>query len=144
MKSVTAGNDITPQFVRFPIDGEPDGRLSRIEVVHAYIADLKEKRPARCGTSGDQVLHDLVLPVHRNAPARQRRHVDPAPLSTHVDVDAVVRQAFTLQPLANAALDQEVDGTLLQHPGTDAVDHVFLAAVFDNDRIDPGEMEKVA
>ena len=65
----------------------------------------------------------------------------PAPLE--LQLDAVVDEPFSLEPLPHADLRQQVDGALLEHPGADALLDVLAASVLEDDRVDGLEMEKV-
>ena len=47
-----------------------------------------------------------------------------------------------LQPLADAGLDEQVGGSLLEHAGADAVLDVLAAAVLEHDRLDPLALEQ--
>ena len=52
------------------------------------------------------------------------------------------RHAFALHPLADADVDQKIDGPVLDQSGTDTVLDVVAAAVFDDDRFNAGEMQQ--
>ncbi|MNW06212.1 hypothetical protein D3C71_2025740 [compost metagenome] len=52
--------------------------------------------------------------------------------------DTLVHQAFTVHALGHTGFTQQVDGALLQHPGTDAAEHVLGRLAFDDDCIDTG------
>ena len=84
------------------------------------------------------------MPINGDAPAGQRRHINAAPLRKNIDVDAVVEQAFALNARADAALDQEVDSSVLQDSRANAFDDVVLGAILDNDGVDSRQMQQVA
>jgi hypothetical protein len=43
VKSVAAGNDVTPDLVRLAFVREPDRRLHRLEILHADARHLKKQ-----------------------------------------------------------------------------------------------------
>jgi hypothetical protein len=47
-----------------------------------------------------------------------------------------MEQAFALKAAAHSALNHEVDSGLFQDAGANALDHVILGAVFDDDGVD--------
>ena len=55
-------------------------------------------------------------------------------------MDAVVRQAFALEPVSHAALDHEVDGGLFENPRANTFDDVILRAILDDEGVDACEM----
>ena len=106
---------------------------------------LEVQRPAGRDPRVDQILHHFVLPVDRNGlAAAQLLQVDVVTLAAKTEVQPLMRQAFALQPFAHAHLDHQIDGALLQHPGAHALDHILLAAVFNDDRIDALQVQQVS
>ena len=72
MEAVTAGDEIAFDFLRPAVMREADLRSWRRQVVHADIVDLEQQRPAVGEPPRDQVFHDLLLPVNRDALVHQR------------------------------------------------------------------------
>ena len=64
--------------------------------------------------------------------------------SRKADEDAFVPQTAALQTSAHTDRHEQIDGALLEHPGSDAIDDVLAIAVFDDDRVDAVEMEEVS
>ena len=115
-----------------------------MEIVHAHVFHVEQDRAACGETGGDQVLHDLVLAVDGHAfPARQLGEIDAVTLAPEAQLDAVMDQSFALHARADAGLDEEVDRALLQHAGADALLDIGAAAVLEDHRIDPLEMEEM-
>ena len=85
-------------------------------------------------TGGDEILHDSVLAVDRDRAATgELAHRDPVALSVEAQLDPVMDEPFPLQPVGEARGAEDVDGSLLEHPGPDARDHVLLGAVLEHD-----------
>ena len=63
------------------------------------------------------------------------------PLARPLQEDPVVLQPLALEPAADAGLDEQVDGALLEHPGPDPRLDVVAGASLDDDAVDacPGE-----
>ena len=66
------------------------------------------------------------------------------PLTCELQLDAVVHEALTLQALARAGLDEEVDDRLLEDAGADACLDVLAAPVFQDHRVDALEVQEVS
>src|SRR3954466_16370160 len=111
--------------------------------MNAHIFHFEVERPpcgpARC----DQILHHFVLTVDGNSPAGQFCEIDTMTLSENVDVDAVMRHALALKTCADAVLDDEVNGRLLENSGASPLDDVVLRTVLDDEGVDSSEMEEV-
>jgi hypothetical protein len=60
------------------------------------------------------------------------------------EVKAVVAHSLTPEPIADADLVHQVDGPLLQHARADALDHVVLAAVLEDDGVDAAQVQQVS
>ncbi len=54
----------------------------------------------------------------------------------------VVQNAFALHARADAGIDQQIGGPMLDQPGANTVLDVIAAAVLDDDAIDAGKMQK--
>ena len=65
-------------------------------------------------------------------------------LACELELDPVVDEPFTLQPLARARLDEEIDDGLLDDPCTGARLDVLTASVFEDHRVDALEREEMA
>ena len=92
----------------------------------------------------EQVLDDLLLAVHRDAAAAgQLGEVDPVPAPGEAQLDAVVHEPLALHPVAEPALDQQVDRALLEHAGADALLQVRAAAHLEHHRLDALLVEQV-
>ena len=59
-------------------------------------------------------------------------------------VNPLVPQTFPCEAIADADLTHQIDSALLEHARADALDHVLLTAVLDDERMDPLQVEKVA
>ena len=64
--------------------------------------------------------------------------------ATKGQLDAVVDQALAMQPRGDSGLFQQRDRSLLEHPGTDPLQHIVAALPFDDDRLDAVPVEQLA
>jgi hypothetical protein len=64
-------------------------------------------------------------------------------LGVELDLDPVVDEALTLQPVADADVDEEVDRPLLEDAGANAVLDVVARPVLEDDRFDAFAMEQL-
>jgi len=62
--------------------------------------------------------------------------------AVELQLDAVVDDPLPLQSLADARLDEQVGGALLEDAGADSMFDVLAAAVLEHNRVDPSELEQ--
>src|SRR5215203_21060 len=145
VEAVASGDEVAgdlPVVAVVPV--MEDGPISP-EALGADVLDVEEECAARVQPGGDQILHDLLLPVdHDSAAAGQRREVDPVPLAGELQLDPVVDETLPSEPLSHADLLQQVDSALLEHPGPDAALDVLAGSVLENDGVDPLQVEEVS
>ena len=55
-----------------------------------------------------------------------------------------MEQAFALKPVANTALDHEIDRALLENAGAYTLDDVLFGSIFDNDGVDARHVQQMA
>jgi hypothetical protein len=60
------------------------------------------------------------------------------------DVETFVAQSLAREPIADADLAQKVHCVLFEDARADALDDMLLAADFDDDRVDAGQVQQVA
>ena len=112
--------------------------------MHTDVAHLEEDLLARVEARLDEVLDDLVLRVDRDrTPAGEPAEIDAMAAPAEAQLDAVMDEAFALEPLAHARLDQEVDGSLLEEARADALLHVLAAVEFEHGRADALQVQQV-
>ena len=144
-RSVTAGNEVARHLVRlFPV-AEANLGQAQIEISNAGVFDLEPQRLAGRDARANQILHHFVLPIDRDsAAAGQLRERNAMAVAAERHVNPFVPQAFAREPIADADLAHQIDGALLEHPRADALDHMLLAAVFEDERMDAAQAEQVA
>src|SRR5262247_2072653 len=126
MKPVATGDEIASNLAGFIVLGELYLWLLRIHVAHAHVDDFKQQRPARAHACCNEIFDDLVLAVNGNASACQCSHVNAAAVPKDIEVDSIMEETVALKPVADTALDQEVNSGLFQHAGSNALDHIIL------------------
>src|SRR5829696_2549642 len=67
--AVAAGNEVAAKLSSFAVVDEPNRRRVGLEAVHRDVVCLEDQRATRLDPRGDEVLHDLLLPVNRDRPA---------------------------------------------------------------------------
>ena len=106
-------------------------------------ARFEQNLPAGPQPRGIQILHHLVLGVHRDrAAAGERVHIDAMPVAGEAQFDAVMHQSFAMQPLAHARLGEQIHRALLQHARAHPLFGMFAGLSFDHYGIDAFEMEQ--
>ena len=124
---------------------EANLRQLHIEVSNADVVDLEPQRLAGRDARVDQILDDFVLSVDRDgAAAGQLRERNAMALAAERHVNPFVPQPFAREAVAEADLVHQIDGALLEHARADALDHMLLAAIFEDERMDAPQVEKVA
>ena len=144
VEAVAARDHVAAQLVLLPAVAVAQRWLVRVEAVRGHILDLEQERSAGLDAGGDQVLHDLLLAVDRDAAAAgELVERDPVPTATEAQLHAVVHEPLALEALAHAHLDQELDRALLQHTGADAPLDVLAVAGLEDHGLDPLEVKEL-
>src|SRR5438034_607744 len=144
VEAVAPGDEVAAQLDLVVVVPEADQREVRVDLGDLDVVDLEVQRPTRLESRGDQVFDHFLLTVDGDPPAAgQGGEVDPVALTGELDLDPVVNEPFPSEPLANADLVQQVDRSLLEHTGPDPVLNVLAAAVFEHDRVDALQMQKL-
>ena len=144
VEPVAAGDEITGNGVVVAVVPVADGRLRRVDVVHADVLRHKRQRTAVALARGNQIPDDLALPVHRDrAAAGEPRQIDVVPHAAKRQVDAVVPQPLARQAIADAHRVHQVHRALFEHPGTDPFDDVLAIVPLDDGRVDAGLVQQL-
>jgi len=138
MKGVERWTEVRPLFEEL-LDVPPSERGGRISALRATDPDLA----ARVEADFHQVLDDLVLRIDRDRAAGEFGERNAMTAACEAKDDAFVHEALALQALADAAVDEKIDRSLLQHAGADRGFDFLPAARFDHDRVDAAEMQQV-
>jgi hypothetical protein len=142
VEAVAPGSEIAIQSFLNTALTKMNARTFPLEIVRADVLGFKNDLATRIETSLDQVFHDFLLSVNRNAPSSgQFMKVDAVPLAVEEEFDAVVDQTFPLHSLTHAGSQEKIDGTLLQNTRPDSLLRVFPAPGLDDDRFDTAQME---
>src|SRR5262245_15290590 len=126
VKPIAACDEITSNLIGFIVLGEPYLGLRRIQLVHADVGDFEQQWSARAQACRNEIFDHFVLPVNDDAPAGQCRHVNATAVPQDIEVDSVMEETVALKPVADAALDQEINGRLLQDAGSNAFDYIIF------------------
>ena len=143
VEPVATGDHVALELVRDALVQVADARPLGIQVVHRDVSRLEQERPFRREASGDEVLHDFLLAVDRDAPAREVGERDPVPAPLEAQLDPVMNDALAVQALGHAHLGQQVDGSLLEHARPDALLDVLAAARLEDDGVDALQVQQV-
>ena len=100
-----------------------------------------QRQPAR-EAGRDQILHDLGLAVDHDPAADELLHRYVVPLAVELQMDASVRHSLRVHSRADAGLSQQVGDALLEHARSNPVLAVLTAAGFEDDRVDPAQLEQ--
>src|SRR5262249_26219348 len=143
VKAVAAADEIAVELLRQAGVAEADLWRSAGEVVDAYVLDLEQDLPPVSEPPRDEVLHHLLLAVDGDALSDQLAEVDVVQRAVEAEVNPVVEHRLAPHALADAGVEQEIGGPLLQQPGADAAFDIVAAAVLQDDGLDPFEMQKM-
>src|SRR5262249_20427396 len=78
MESVATANEIALDLVRFLIVGETYFGLFRVQIMHSNMVHFKQHRSAGAQAGRNEILHNLILPIHDDASSCERRHINTA------------------------------------------------------------------
>ena len=145
VEAVAAGKKIAFDLVRRAVLAVAHARpRAGVEIVHAdvlgFVDCLRSRRLARI----HEVARDFGLAVDHDVAAGQALEVDAQPPGAEPQLDAIVYQAFGMQAFAYAKAVEHFDRALLEHAGADALEHIILAALLDDQRVDAGLVQQLA
>src|ERR1700693_4389335 len=106
--------------------------------------DLKEDLAGRSHSRLDQILDDFLLAIDRDrSPAGELGQVYSMPGAAKAQLDTVMKESFPAQPLTDTGCNQQIDTSLLQHAGSNALLDVRTALTLQDDRVHAQPMEQV-
>lgn len=144
MKAIAPRNEIASDFVFLPVTPETNCGRGRIEIPYYGVLDLEHEWTARRSSSSNQIFDNFVLPIDGDGAACKLGHIDSVTLAVKADIDAVMAKPHPVQPFTDANLSEQIYGVLLQNARPNTFDHIFLAAVLDNDRVDALKVKQMA
>ena len=90
-----------------------------------------------------QILDDLLLPVHEERGPGQLSDRQAVALAVGLQLDPVVNQRLPCQPVADAAGAQEIDRSRFEQSGPNPVFDVSTSLAFQDDRLDAVQAQEV-
>jgi hypothetical protein len=88
-------------------------------------------------------LGDLGLAVNRDDLAGQLAKINALPPSAKADRDAVMHETLAMEPFADAGAVEQTDRPVLDQAGADAAQHIFAAALLENDVGDAVDLKQL-
>ncbi len=145
VEAVAARDDFAHQLARFAVGAAiADARSLAADVVDRDVLDLELERQPPPQPIRDHVLHDLGLRVDGDAAPGERAEVEAMALAGELEIDASVREALGVEPLAQAHGAQQSDDVVLEQPGALALLAVSARARLEDHRIDPSARQQMA
>jgi hypothetical protein len=126
--------------------GKAYGRLTVCggEIVDADVVHFKVQLATGFQTSFDQIFQDFVLGIDEHGFATGKIfEIDAVAATEKLQFDAAVHESLGLEALADADLNEQVDGALFEDAGADAFFDVGAAFIFENDGVDAVEIQHV-
>ena len=102
------------QLLRLALVREPDRRRVRREASQPDVVDLEQDLAAGIQPGGDQVLHDLLLPVDPDRAAGQVGQRDAVAGALEPQLDALVDQALAVEAIRQPGLAEQLDRRVLE------------------------------
>jgi hypothetical protein len=143
VEAVATGHHVAHEPDLLAAVAELHRRLIGEEISHPDIFHLEEDGPAGGQARPDEVLHHLLLAVHRDALAGELGEVDSVATAVDGDLHPAVHQRLTVEALGQAEAAEEVDRRLLEHAGPHPMLNVGAAAILDHDRLDATGRQQV-
>lgn len=127
--------------MRFAIFVVSDGRSVAVEVMHADVFYLKENLASGRDAGVVQVLENFVLRVDGDSFAGGKiLKIDAVTAPSEAQLDSVVDQAFGSETRSEAHFGEQVNRSLLEHSGADALLGILPAAILHDDGLDSLEI----
>jgi hypothetical protein len=131
VEAVAAGDELAVEDLLGAVLGEADLGDGRVDAVDPRCLGFEEDRVAGAEAGRDEVFDDLLLAVDVDGAAtRQLGQVESYAAAVDVERQPVMDHALAVQAIGQAELVQQVDRTLLEHAGADAVLDVITRAAF--------------
>jgi len=111
--------------------------------MQANAADAEPDVAAGSQPGGDEILHDLLLPVAGDPLPGQVRQVEPDRVLAEPQVQPVVRQALGVQPLRHSALAQRLHRAVLEHARAYPALHVNPVPPLQHHRLGDGVLQHI-
>jgi hypothetical protein len=109
--------------------------------MHADISRFKENLAAGGDAGVVQVLQNLMLRINGDSfSASELLKIDTVTTTAEAQLDSVVDQAFGFQARSKAHFREQVDRSLLEYSGADALLGILPAAILDYDRLNSLEI----
>src|SRR6202041_925949 len=143
VKTVAARDEITKHLRRLAVVVKSYLRCCGIEFVNGDTLSFKENFSVCSKTCRDEIFHNFLLGVDRDAVPRQCFEVDAMPLLSETDFHAIMDQAFPLHSLTYAHFYQKVDGALLQDSRSHPLLTVLATSSLDHNRMNSLAVQKV-
>ena len=116
MEAVASGDDAAAQFVVLLADDVVDDGGVAVDVLDRHVGRLEDDRVAGGKAGGDEVLDDLLLPVHRDRLADELVEVEPVAVAFEGQLDAAVGEALAVEPVGDAEVAQQGDARCSSTP----------------------------
>src|SRR5262249_11006832 len=131
VKTIASADEVTGEIIHLAVLVEANRGGVAGDIVDADIRDFEQDAPAIRHPARHQVLHHLLLTVDGDPLPHQLAEIDVVQRAVETEVDAVMRHALALHPIANANVDEQVSRPLLDQAGTDAAFDIRAAAALD-------------
>lgn len=133
-----AARDILASQPMLPSIASPgDEGGGGIEIVQRDLLSVPNDRDVARVCCFEQVAHDLLLTIDRDALARKSRHIDAEQDAIKRDPGAVMHQSLPVEPFCQSKPPHQIDGSLFQHAGANPAFDIRAVALFDDYRVDP-------
>jgi DNA-binding IclR family transcriptional regulator len=139
MRAVGAHHEVAVQRPA----GECDPGPLTVEAGKRNAGDLKTDVATGVKAGRDQVLDDLLLPVHGDRAPDEIGEVDAVPVVSEAQLDALVPHALVVEALADAGLAQRLRRAVFQHTGAHPVLDVPTVAALEHRRVDALKMQQL-
>jgi hypothetical protein len=83
------------------------------------------------------------LTVHQNGTAAAGTQIETMSAFTETQFHAVVHQTFSAHSFGSLCPVYQCDSPLLEHSGSNSTEHVLPAAPFENDAVNPLEVQQL-
>ena len=143
MKTVTARDEVAKNLARFAVVVKSNCRVCRIKVMHTHTVDLEPDLATLFATRFNQIFHNLLLRVDRDAAPRQLLEIDAMTTPVEAQLDSIVDKAFPLHSLPYAHFREQINCALFQDSGSHPLFAVFPASSLDDDRLNALQMQQV-
>jgi hypothetical protein len=144
VETVATGDEIAGDGVADAVLEIGDARMIGVEIMRLDVGSLVNRGETGLFSGVHQVAGNLGLPVDGDNLASRLLHVDAMAHPAEGEFDAIMDEAFTVQPVTGADFAEQRHRPFFEQAGADTAEHIVRRLAFQNDAVDAASVEQLS